>query len=199
MKRFIPIIIVTIILLCNSIMSFAAGNAYKAIGTNKLRVATHVRVGDMWADNWNTTDYKVATTIANDKFVITLFSRKDEAWNYYCKITLKDFVIPDKKAIKAQQKLPYDFNYQCEVEFFYNVEYPSVEECFANYGGFIVNSKDPAAKRRTVDGSIILNSYFFTAGDEFGDNQDEVMIAELSFDEVGYGIYFIDHLIFPKK
>ena len=191
--------ILTILMLCSAIMVFAEWYTYDAIGTNKLRVGTNVRVGDMWGDNWNNKDYKIATTLTTNTFVITLFSRNDEAWNYYCKINLKDFSIPDKKVRRTYQKNDKWFKYDCDVEFYYNVEYPSIEECFANYGGFAVNSKNKEAKKRKVEGSIQLNPYFFTAGEDIGDNDDEKMVVNLFFDEVGYAIYFLDHLKFPNK
>ena len=199
MKRNISLIIVAILLVVNSHAALAEYNVYNALGTNKLRVATTVQVGGMWAENWNTKDYKVATSISNNQFVITLYPSKDEAWNYYCKISINDFSIPDKKSKKTHQKEKKDFIYNCDVEFYYNVEYPSIEECFANYGGFAVNSKDKTAKKRTIEGIVHFNPYFFTAGDEFGDNDDEKMIMNFAIDEVVCGVYFFDHLEFPKK
>ena len=104
--------------------------------------------------------------------------------------------MPDKKTNKAKQKANHNFVYYCDIEFFYNVEYPSIEECFANYGGFVVNSKDKEAKKRKIKGVVTFNSYFFTAGNKYGDNDDEEMYICLYFDEVGYEIWLYDHLKF---
>jgi hypothetical protein len=199
MKKYLLLILVAILLVGNSLSVFAEYNAYDALGTNKLRVATKVQVGGMWGENWNTKDYKVATSISKNQFVITLYPSRDEAWNYYCKITLKDFTLPDKKSKQTHKKEKNDFVYNADIEFYYNVEYPSVEECFANYGGFAVNSKDKTAKRRNVEGRVHFNPYFFTAGDNFGEDDDEKMIMNFVIDEVVCCVYFFDHLEFPKK
>ena len=199
MKRNISLIIVSILLVVNSLAALAEYNVYNALGTNKLRVATTVFVGGIQAENWNTKDYKVATNISKDQFVATIYPSKDEAWNYYCKITLKNFNIPDKKSQKKYQKEGFNFVYTADVEFYYNVEYPSLEDCFANYGGFVVNSKDKSAKKRTVEGRVELNPYFFKVGKEFGDNDDEKMMMHVVLDDLIFSVYFFDHLEFPKK
>ena len=173
---------------------------YDAAGTNRLRVSTCVRVGDMWAENWNNLDYKVATQLTEEKFVVTLYSRNDEAWNYFCKITINDFTLPPKKIIKENLKNDKWFNYiNCDVEFFYNVEYPSVEECFANYRGFAVNSKDSEAKKRKVQGKVTFCPTFFTAGNEGKDTSKMNMTLNCFFDEVAFAISFIDLLLFQIK
>lgn len=146
--------LVVFLTICIFSITTVFAETYDAIGTRRLRVSTCVGVGGMWGEHWNTGSYKVATQISNNKFVLSLYSRDDEAWNYYCKITLKDFVIPDRKTNKAQQKSEKWFHYDCDIEFSYSVEYPSVEECFANYGGFVVNSKNTEAKKRTVKGHV---------------------------------------------
>ena len=188
------------------IMAFAlhaipsSAKTYYAEGTNRLRVSTCVCVGNMWAEKWNNTAYKAATTYNGDKFIITVYARNDEVWNYYCKITINDFSIPDRKTIKAHQKNDKWFFYgDCDIEFFYNVEYPSVEECFANYGGFVVNSKDTSAKKRKVKGRAKFNPYFFTAGSEKKDVKKMDMAINCWFDEVGYGVDFTDLLLFERK
>jgi len=201
MNKFLSTFLVLVLLCINSITvhAYTSGNTYKAIGTHKLKVATTVKVGGMWAENWNQKDYKVATTISNDQFIVVLYPRNDEAWNYYCKITLKDFTIPDKKTQKTTQKKDLDFVYLCDVEFYYNVEYPSLEECFANYGGFVVNSKDKAAKKRIVEGAMHFNSYFFTVGNKFGDKENEKMMMSVVIDDLVYSMFLFDHLEFPRQ
>lgn len=197
MKK-IKLFAVVVACLFNVTAAFAA--TYDAMGTNRLRVSTCVRVGDMWAEKWNNTDYKVATTYKGDKFVVTVYARNDEVWNYYCKITINDFSIPDKKSIKAHQKYDKWFVYSdCDVEFFYNVEYPSLEECFANYGGFVVNSKDSSAKKRKVKGKTSICNTFFTAGKEKKDVKKMDMTLNCWFDEVAYAISFTDLLVFKNK
>lgn len=188
-----------VLLVCHSVSAFADYNVYDAFGTRKLRVATTVFVGGIQAENWNTKDYKVATNISKDQFVATIYPSKDEAWNYYCKITLKNFSIPDKKTQKKYQKDGYNFVADADVEFYYNVEYPSLEDCFANYGGFVVNSKDKSAKKRTVEGRVELSPYFFTAGKNFGDDDKEKMLMHVVLDDLIFSVFFFDHLEFPKK
>lgn len=196
MKR---IKVFAIIMACLFNVTAAFAVTCDAMGTNRLRVSTCVRVGEMWAEKWNNTDYKVATTVSETKMVITLYARNDEVWNYYCKITINDFSIPTWKMIKQHQKTGKWFRYEdCDVEFFYNVEYPSIEECFANYGGFVVNSKNTAAKKRTVKGFVIMNDYFFTASMEQKDALKMKMTINCFFDEVGFGIGFTDLLNFKK-
>lgn len=170
---------------------------YNAEGTNRLRVSTCVCVGNMWAEKWNNNDFKAATVYSGDKFIITVYPRNDEVWNYYCKITINEFSIPDKKTIKAHQKNnKWLFYGDCDVEFFYNVEYPSIEECFANYGGFVVNAKDTSAKKRKVKGRVKVNPDFFTAGKEKKDVKKMDMAINCYFDEVGYAVDFTDLLLF---
>ena len=124
---------------------------YDAEGTHRLKVSTCVRVGGIWGEKWNRDAYKVATQYDGEQFIVTLYSRNDEVWNYYCKIIVNDFAIPDKKTIKQKQKDNKWFTFQnCDIEFFYDVEYPSIEECFANYKGFVVNSNDSSATRRFI-------------------------------------------------
>lgn len=191
-----------VVMACVSNVLPVMSKTYDAAGTNRLRVSTCVRVGDMWAEKWNNQDYKVATQFnaTEEKFVVTLYSRDDEVWNYFCKITINDFTLPTKKIIKENQKNDKWFQYNnCDVEFFYNVEYPSVEESFANYGGFAVNSKNSAAKKRTVKGQVILCSTFFTAGGEKKDTNKMNMTINCFFDEVAYAISFIDLLLFNIK
>ena len=199
MKRNISLIIVAILLVVNSLAALAEYNVYNALGTNKLRVATTVQVGGMWAENWNTTDYKVATNISKDQFVAMIYPSKDEAWNYYCKITIKDFKIPDKKTIKEKQKKDDNFYYNANLEFYYSVEYPSLEDCFANYGGFVVNSKDNSAKKRIVEGYVQFSPYFYTAGKKFGYDDKEKMLMYVVLDDLTFSVFFFDHLEFPKK
>ena len=97
MKKNLSLSIMFVLLICNSISALANYNVYDAFGTRKLRVATTVFVGGIQAENWNTKDYKVATNISKDQFVATVYPSKDEAWNYYCKITLKNFCHFSKK------------------------------------------------------------------------------------------------------
>lgn len=177
----------------------ARQQTFPAIGTNRLDVATSVKVGGFWSEKWNQTDYKLATQISKESFILTIYPSKDEVWNYFCKVTLLDFSIPDKKSIKSHQKEEKHFVYNAKIEFFYNVQYPSLEECFASYGGFVVNSKDAEAKKRTVDGLVSFDPYFFTAGKNFGDKDEEVMRLGIHLDEVGMTIHLFDHLEFPKK
>ncbi len=188
-----------IVMTCLLNVSLAFAETYDAMGTNRLKVLTNVRVGDMWGERWNRTDYKVATVVKEHSMVITLYSRNDEVWNYYCKITINDFSIPTWKMIKQNQKKDAWFNYKdCDVEFFYNVEYPSVEECFANYQSFVVNSKNTAAKKRTVKGIVTLSPYFFTAGNEQKDVSKMDMTLNCFFDEVAFALGFKDLLNFKK-
>jgi len=199
MKKYLSLSLMLVLLVCHSVSAFADYNVYDAFGTRKLRVATTVFVGGIQAENWNTKDYKVATNISKDQFVATIYPSKDEAWNYYCKITLKNFSIPDKKTQKKYQKDGYNFVADADVEFYYNVEYPSLEDCFANYGGFVVNSKDKSAKKRTVEGRVELSPYFFTAGKNFGDDDKEKMLMHVVLDDLIFSVFFFDHLEFPKK
>ena len=199
MKKYLSLSIMFVLLACNSIPVFADYNVYDAFGTRKLRVATTVFVGGIQAENWNTTDYKVATNISKDQFVAMIYPSKDEAWNYYCKITIKDFNIPDKKTIKEKQKKEDNFYYNANVEFYYSVEYPSLEDCFANYGGFVVNSKDKSAKKRIVDGYVQFSPYFYTAGKKFGDKEEEKMLMAVIIDDLVFSVFFFDHLEFSKK
>lgn len=199
MKKYLSLSILFVLLVCNSISVFADYNVYDAFGTRKLRVATTVFVGGIQAENWNTKDYKVATNISKDQFVVTIYPSNDEAWNYYCKVTIKDYIIPDKKLQKKYQKDGFNFVANADVEFYYNVEYPSLEDCFANYGGFVVNSKDKSAKKRTVEGRVEVNPYFFSAGKNFGDDKKDEMIMHLVLDDLIFSVYFFDHLEFPKK
>lgn len=173
----------------------ARDKVYKAYDTNKLDVATKVQVGGFWADNWKF-DNKIATQVSKNYFVITLYPKKEEAWNYYCKINLKDFAIPDKKTIKEHQKEQKDFAFPCDIEFFYNVQYPSLEECFANYGGFVVNSKDNDAKKRTIGGNIRLCWSFFNAGEKFDKGDSSEMKFTVVIDDTVLGVYMLDHLKF---
>ena len=185
------------LVICFASMSICAKQqTFPAIGTHRLDVATSVKVGGFWAENWNSKDYKIATQVSKESFAITIYPAKDEVWNYYCRITLEDFSIPDKKSIRQHQKEGTMYDYKCKIEFFYNVQYPSIEECFANYGGFVVNSKDTDAKKRKVDGLISFNSYFFSAGEKFGDTDDKKMLFGINFDEVGMTVYLFDHLNF---
>ena len=180
-------------------VSLAFAVSYDAMGTNRLRVSTNVRVGDMWGEKWTNGMFKVATVTSDNKMTITLYSQNDEVWNYYCKITINDFSLPTWKMIKQNQKNDKWFHYEdCDVEFFYNVEYPSVEECFANYKSFVVNSKNAEAKKRVVKGHVILNPYFFTAGNEQKDVQKMNMTINCFFDEVAFAISFKDLLNFKK-
>lgn len=189
-----------IIMTCLLNVNLIFAESYDAMGTNRVKVSTNVRVGELWGERWNRTDFKVATAINDNKMVLTLYPRTDEAWNYFCKITISDFSIPTWKEIKQHQKKDsWFYYYDCEVEFFYNVEYPSIEECFANYGCFVVNSKNKEAKRRVVKGErISLNPYFFTAGSEQKDINKMNMTLNCFFDEVGVAISFQELLNFKK-
>ena len=193
MKKYhVVFAILASILICMPVN--ARNRVYKAFGTSRIDVATKVFVGNFWAENWNMTSYKSAFSISNNSFVMTLYPSNDEVWNNYCKVTLIDFSVPDKKTIKKTKKAKENFFYKCKVEFYYNVQFPSIEECFANYGGFIVNSKNADAKKRVVEGAVWLNSDFFTAGKDFDDEHN--MIFNLFFDEVAFSIYLYDHLLF---
>ena len=194
-------ILLTIFLIGFFNIFIAEADIYKAEGTNRFKVSTCVRVGDIWAERWNSSDYKVATTLADGNFIVTLYPRNEEAWNYFCKITIKDFTIPNRKTIYKNQNSALWFSYDdCDIEFFYNIEYPSIEECFANYGGFVVNSKNQSAKKRTVKGRVTLNPYFFTAGKRNHNNTGkENMVVNFFFDEVGFAIDFYDYLLFKIK
>ena len=173
----------------------AVQKTYPARKANKLDVATKVNVGGYWADSW---DRKVAivTNFSDNSCVITLFPQNEQAWNFYCRITLKDFTIPNSKIIKEHKKSQDLYYYACNVEYFYNVQYPSIEECFASYAGFVVTSKDTEAKKRTIEGQIGLNPFFFSAGDKFGDKIEELMDFHLFIDDVAMRVYFMDHLKF---
>lgn len=192
--------IFAIVLACALNVLPVMSKTYDAAGTHRLKVATGVRVGGIWGEKWNRDTYKVATQYEDDQFVITLYSRNDEVWNYFCKITINDFFIPSKKEIKQKQKDKKWFTYSnSDIEFFYNVEYPSIEECFANYMGFVVNSNNPAAKKRKVKGVVTFNPYFFTAGNEKKDDRKMRMVLNCHFDEVSYGIEFYDLLRFKLQ
>ena len=91
------------------------------------------------------------------------------------------------------------FYYNANVEFYYSVEYPSLEDCFANYGGFVVNSKDNSAKKRIVEGYVQFSPYFYTAGKKFGDKDEEKMLMSVILDDLVFSVFFFDHLEFPKK
>ena len=110
--------------------------ATKGEGDNRIDVSTRVAVGEYWGERWNSKDNRIFISIRDNKFVITLYPRTEEVWNHYCKITISDFMIPDKKIRQEHVKKSLDYIYECTVDFYYNVEYPSLEECFANYGGF---------------------------------------------------------------
>ena len=178
-----------------SISAFARDKVFKAFGTSKLDVATKIQVGGFWADSWNMHN-KIATQVSNNDFIITLYPQKEEAWNYYCKIKLKEFTVPDKKNIKKHKKERKDFDFPCDIEFFYNMQYPSLEECFANYGGFIVNSKDSDAKKRTIGGSIHFCWSFFSAGENFDGGESSVMEFTVEIDDTALGVHMLDHLKF---
>lgn len=199
MKKTLKILIVFAFLAINSLncLIYADGFAYPAMGTHQLEVGTCVWLGGIWGNNTNESDYMASTKVSTNSFEITLYPKQDEPWNYLCKISLKNFVIPDRKTQKEHQKgkNAKSFEYDCDIEFFYSVDYPSVEECFANYGMFMVNAKDNA-KKRTVSGKIQFNKYFFSAGEEYGYNDDEQMVAVLSIDNVGLAIDFLTHLKF---
>ena len=193
MKRFSSILLfTTLCFFCQPILAQAS----KGEGDNRINVSTRVAIGDYWGENWNQKDNKIHTSINKNKFIITLYPRSEEVWNYYCRITVQDFVLPDKKERKEHVKNGTDYLYKCNVEFFYNVKYPSLEECFANYGGFVVNSKDTEAKKRTVEGVLRLNSMFFSLGEKFKDG--DWMLARLLLEEVGIDMYFMNLLYFDK-
>lgn len=170
--------------------------ATKGEGDNRIDVSTRVAVGEYWGERWNSKDNRIFISIRDNKFVITLYPRTEEVWNHYCKITISDFMIPDKKIRQEHVKKSLDYIYECTVDFYYNVEYPSLEECFANYGGFVVNSKAPDAKKRTVVGKLRLNAKFFSCDDEY--KAGDWMMARLLLDEVGLDISFSKLLYFKK-
>lgn len=188
--------VLTIVMMsCISIPCSAKQLWPDGIGNNKLNVSTCVAVGGSWGERWNNQFYRILSSISENHFIITLYPRNEEAWNYFCKITIDDFVMPSKKADKLQKKSGKWYSYPCKVEFFYNVEYPSIEECFANYGGFIVNSKDTDVKKRVVAGRLNLNPDFFTAGN--GEKVD--MTLNLWLDNLGFAISFNKNLQFKLK
>ncbi len=202
MKKFL--VLVCVVAMSSSL--FARGRVYSAYKQSPVNVSTCVYVGGMWGTTWDDENYNVLTSCSGNKFIVTVYPRTEQPWNYVCKITVNDFNIPTKKESKKQQKKDIWFEYPCTVEFFYNVDYPSMEECFANYGGFMVNAKDQAEKRN-VSGVLKFNSHFFTAGNEkdkslfFGLidlNKPGKMDMGLNLwvDEVGYAISFQDRLAF---
>lgn len=193
MKRHAFIII--ILALCISDLCHAKQLWANAIGQNRINVSTNVRVGDSWGEHWNNRNYKILSTISENSFVVTLYLRNDEAWNYFCKIKIDNFIIPPMKEIRKHIKNNQWYNYDCQVEFFYNVEYPSIEECFANYGGFVVNSKDPNAKKRVVEAKVTLNPHFFYAGTQQYPN----MCLNLWIDNIAFAISYNSNIYFKLK
>ncbi len=158
-----------------------AGRQYRDSGTVSTYVSTNVNLGGTWGVRWHET---MAANIqfSNSSFVVTVFPRNDEPWNYVCKITLQGFRTPSKEELRQHEKSKTWFDYPCTVEYFYDVQYPTLEDCFANAGGFIVNSKNKDASKRIFDAKIRLNDTFFT------DRTDGSQILSLEFEDLGYGI-----------
>lgn len=202
MKKHIYIILTSILITCSLTScwllfgSTSNVSTRSAIGQNRFNVATKAAVGGLWGDSWNNKDYKILTSISNQNFELTLYPRDDEPWNYVCKIKVKDFKIPTKKTEKEQRKSKKWYSYDCEVEFFYDVELPSIEDCFANYGGFVISSADEGAKKRVVSATLKLNPDFFIAGSK---PSNYTMTINLVLDNVGFAISFMEYLLFELK
>jgi len=184
-----------VVLISSFCSSTFASHWYVARGQNKLDIQTSVNIGSIWADKW-LDDCRVVSQYDGSTLILSIYAKNANPWDYLAKVTIPNIPVPDKKEQKSRIKSQQQYQYECKVEFFYSVEYPSVEECLAKYNNFMVPINSDASKR-VVEGKAYINPEFF-----IGANTDKTnhwmyrQVIAIWFDEVGYQISFDDRLFF---
>lgn len=188
---------------CVSVFLSANATFFSGYEPARMPVSTFVGIGGIWGSTSQNV-MGMFTKLSGTDFIIMLYDKKSEPWDYYCKVTIHDFQIPDLKTAKLAEKEDKQWwNFEnCEMEYFYNIENPSLEQLFAEKGNFTLKINDEGASKRTVKCKTSLCPSFFYLGKNI-----KAQVINFFIEDISYGIslgspnynYLVFHSYKDKK
>lgn len=186
---------------CVSVFLSANATFFSGYEPARMPVSTFVGIGGIWGSTSQNT-MGMFTKLSGTDFIIMLYDKTSEPWDYYCKVTIHDFQIPDLKTAKEVEKVGKQWwNFEnCEMEYFYNIENPSLEQLFAEKGNFILKINDEGASKRTVKCKTSLSPSFFYLSKNFNSQAINFFIEDISYGiSLGNVNYLLFHTYKDKK